>query len=301
MVTDTFVASEGRLDSVIAAATGRTRADAQRAIVAGDVTVDGSRRARSARLAGGEHVVVHWRAATGPEPEPGPDIPIRFRDEHLLVVAKPAGLLSHPTPARPTGTLVNRLLAMGETLAPAGGPWRPGIVHRLDAGTSGLMIVARTDGAFAAMQAMFRRHAVERTYLALVAGEPEHDGFTVDAPLQRRSDRIVVDRVGGREASTEVEVLERLGAASLVRARPRTGRTHQIRVHLAAVGHPVVGDRPYGGRRELARMLGLDRPFLHSADVGFEHPMTGERVSRSEPLPADLAEALDRARRDLRP
>ncbi|MGZ4131987.1 MAG: RluA family pseudouridine synthase [Actinomycetota bacterium] len=295
-----LVAAPGRLDAVVARLSGAPRADVQRAIAAGAVTVDGAVRPKSFRLAGGERLVVDL---PGQEPlaaelEP---VPVRFRDEHLLVIAKPAGLVTHPTARRRTGTLVNRLLGMGVPLAPAGGPLRPGIVHRLDAGTSGLMVVAETDAAFEALQAMLRRHAVQRRYLALVRGAPANDVFGVEAPLGRRADRIVVDHVEGRAAATGFEVRERLPRAALLEAAPRTGRTHQIRVHLAAVGHPILGDRAYGGAGDEARRIGLARPFLHSWRLAFDHPITGERVALEEPLPTDLANALERARHDLRP
>jgi 23S rRNA pseudouridine1911/1915/1917 synthase len=225
---------------------------------------------------------------------------VRFEDRHLLVVAKPPGLITHPTERRRSGTLVNRLLGMEVPLAPAGGPLRPGIVHRLDAGTSGLLVVAKTDAAYDALRETFRRHAAERRYLALVRGSPDHDSFDVEAPLGRRAARIVIDRSDGRAASTSFTVLERLPRTSLLEAAPRTGRTHQIRVHLAGIGHPIVGDRPYGGGGDDATRLGLLRPFLHAARLTFPHPSTGATVDVQEPLPEDLREALDRARGDQR-
>lgn len=300
MAPEELRASPGRLDAVVAELTGAPRADVQRAIVAGGVLVDGSPRPKSFRLLGGERLTVDLPGAPTIGPE-GPPVPVRYEDADLLVVAKPPGLLTHPTAARPAGTLVNRLLGMGVPLAASGGPLRPGIVHRLDAGTSGLLVVAKTDRAFAALKAMFARHAVERRYLALVRGHPEHDSFTVDAPLGRRAARIEVDRAQGRPAVTAFEVRERSALATLLEATPETGRTHQIRVHLAAIGHPILGDRAYGGAGDEARALGLSRPFLHSWRIGFVHPFSGERVEVEEPLPADLSEALDRARGDLQP
>ena len=163
--------------------------------------------------------------------------------------------------------MVNRLLGMQVPLSAVGGPLRPGIVHRLDVGTSGLMIVAITDEAHDALAAMMKRHDVERRYLALVRGGVEHDSFAVDAPLGRRADRVVVDRTEGREAETAFEVQERLEGSTLLEAAPRTGRTHQIRVHLQAIEHPILGDRTYGGTGDLARRLGLERPFLHSSSI----------------------------------
>jgi 23S rRNA pseudouridine1911/1915/1917 synthase len=294
-LTGEVIATPGRLDVVLSELTGSPRAEIQRAIASGDVSVDGVLRSKSFRLSGGEAIAFTLRGELPLEPG-GEEVPIRYRDDHLIVVAKPAGMITHPTPARREGTLVNSLLAMKIPLARSGGELRPGVVHRLDAGTSGLMVVACKDEAFEALRGMFRRHQVDRTYLALVRGEPLADSFGVDAPLGRRAARIVVDRSEGRAASTEVRVSERLGRASLVEASPRTGRTHQIRVHLSAVGHPILGDRSYGGMGELARELGLTRPFLHSAHLELRHPITGVTVSVSEPLPADLALALDRAR-----
>jgi 23S rRNA pseudouridine1911/1915/1917 synthase len=285
----------GRLDVVLAAALGLPRADVQRAIAAGRILVDGLARPKSFRLSGGERVEADLRPPADLEPEPGP-LELIFRDEHLLVVSKPAGMITHPTAARRTGTLVNRLLSLGIPLSLAGGDDRPGIVHRLDSGTSGLMIVAKDDPSYRARARLFRKHEVERRYLALVRGRVEHDRFLIDAPLERRRTRIRVGSGGGKEASTEIEVLERLSDATLVEAKPRTGRTHQIRVHLAAVGHPILGDRAYGGGGGLAAELGLARPFLHSWRIAFDHPTSGARVELEDPLPEDLEQVLSRAR-----
>jgi 23S rRNA pseudouridine1911/1915/1917 synthase len=290
-----WVGESGRLDAVLARLSGLPRAEVQRAIEAERVLVDGVARTKSFRLLGGERLVMEIPAEERLAPE-GPPVPIRFRDEDLVVVAKPAGLVTHPTVARRTGTLVNRLLGMGIPLAPAGGALRPGIVHRLDAGTSGLMIVACTDRAYRPLGAMMRRHEVDRRYLALVRGNPADQVFAVDAPLGRRSERVVVDRVEGREAQTRFEVREALARSALLEAAPRTGRTHQIRVHLAAIGHPILGDRAYGGGGDDARALGLARPFLHSWRIAFDHPVTDARVVLEEPLPEELVAALDRAR-----
>lgn len=290
-----FEATAGRLDAVLAALTGAGRADVQRAIAGGRVRVDGEARPKSFRLAGGEILEVDLGQDL-PLAAEGPPVPVRYEDEYLLIVAKPAGLLTHPTRTRRTGTLVNRLLGMGKPLSSVGGPMRPGIVHRLDAGTSGLMIVALTDEAHQALAAMLKIHAVDRRYLAMVRGSTEHRDFSVDAPLGRRADRVVVDRTEGREAETRFLVRERFAHATLLEAVPRTGRTHQIRVHLKAVGHPILGDRSYGGGGDDAKALGLTRPFLHSWRIAFDHPFTGRRVEREEPLPEDLETALERAR-----
>lgn len=298
MPAERWVAGPGRLDVVLTELSGQPRADVQRAIAADQVLVDDHARAKSHRLLGGEELV--WERSEPQDLVPeGPPVPLRYEDEYLVIVAKPAGLLTHPTRARRTGTLVNRLLAMGVPLAAAGGPLRPGIVHRLDSGTSGLMVVAKTDEAFAALQAMLRRHEVARRYLALVRGQPAGDAFGVEAPLGRRAARVIVDRAEGRAATTAFEVKERLGPCTLLEATPETGRTHQIRVHLSSIGLPILGDRAYGGAGDDARSLGLTRPFLHSCRIAFSHPITGLTIEREEPLPDDLAEALARARHDL--
>lgn len=299
MSAETYVGEAGRLDAVIARLSGSTRADVQRAIADGHVLVDGEVRPKSFRLEGGERLEVEIRT-NAPLVAEGPPVPVRFEDAHLLVIAKPAGLITHPTEQRRTGTLVNRLLGMGLPLSGNGGPLRPGIVHRLDAGTSGLMLVAKTDDAHEALSQMMRRHEVQRRYLALVRGRVEHETFAVDAPLGRRAERIVVDHSEGRTAETGFEIRERLTRATLLEATPRTGRTHQIRVHLRAIGHPILGDRAYGGGGDDATALGLTRPFLHSWRIAFDHPVTGERVEVEEALPDDLGGALERAR-DLQP
>lgn len=294
-MTEAFHAEPGRLDAVVAGHLQVTRAEVQRAIATGGVTVDGVRRPKSFRLAGGERVEVDLVGSSELEGE-GPAVPVRYRDEHLAVVAKPAGLPTHPTENRRTGTLVNRLLGMGVPLAPRGGPLRPGIVHRLDAGTSGLLVVACDDATHEALAALFEAHAADRRYLALVRGAVSHERFEVEAPLGRRGARIRVDATGGRSAATGFEVRERFERATLIEATPRTGRTHQIRVHVAAVGHPILGDGRYGGGGDDARDLGLRRPFLHAWRIAFDHPTTGERIDLEEPVPEDLAEALRRVR-----
>lgn len=287
-----FVAEAGRLDVVVANALGMPRADVQRAIASGGVRVDGTARAKSFKLSGGERVEVDLPDPSSLEPDPTP-VPVLYEDEHLAVVSKPAGVVTHPTASHRSGTLVNRLLGMGMRLSTGSEPDRPGIVHRLDAGTSGAIVVAKDDDAHERLARMFRRHDVERTYLALVRGVPQHERFVVDAPLERRRSRIRVDAMSAREAATEAEVRERFRRAALLEVRPRTGRTHQIRVHLSSIGHPILGDRTYGGGGDDARALGLTRPFLHSWRVAFDHPVTGRHVDVEDPLPDDLVQALE--------
>lgn len=211
-------------------------------------------------------------------------------DERLAVIDKPAGLIVHPAPGHSGPTLVD---VLGDLLG-GGEPGRPGIVHRLDRDTSGLMLVARDPDAHRRLAAMIKRHEVERAYLALVEGRPRSRTGTIDAPLgrdHRAPERRAVRGRGAREARTHFTVLETLAGDSLVEARLETGRTHQVRAHLAAIGHPVAGDPRYG---ELGRH-GLARQFLHSARLGFEHPFGGERLVFESDLPEDLAEALARA------
>jgi 23S rRNA pseudouridine1911/1915/1917 synthase len=292
-------ATAGRLDAVVASLAGVPRADVQRAIARGRVLVDGAARPKSFRLAGGERIEADLDAAEV-LPEPG-GVSIRYQDEYLVVVAKPAGMVTHPTATRRSGTLVNRLLGTGMPLSREGGADRPGIVHRLDAGTSGLLLVARDDETHRALTSMLAERRVERRYLALVRGEVPHDRFTVEAPLARARARVRVRPGRGAEASTDAEVRERYPGATLLKIRPRTGRTHQIRVHLSSIGHPILGDRAYGGGGEDARRLGLDRPFLHAWRLALDHPRTGRHIEVEEPLPDDLRSTLTGLREGLPP
>lgn len=288
----------GRLDAVVARHAGISRAVAARLIEAGEVLVEGSPAGKSLRLAEGMRIAVSL-PPEAPRPE-AEEIPLRivYEDRWLAVVSKPPGLVVHPAPGRPGGTLVNALLARAGAEPAGGDAERPGIVHRLDAGTSGLMVVAKDEEAHARLVRAMAARAVTRVYLALVEGVPEPDTLTVDAPVGRspRHRKKMAVVAGGREALTHAEVLERHARTSLLEVRPRTGRTHQIRVHLSAAGHPIVGDRVYGKSRRLAEDLGLERPFLHAARLSFDHPMTGEPLALEDPLPPDLAAALARAR-----
>ena len=220
-----------------------------------------------------------------------PELRVVHLDEALAVVDKPAGLVVHPAPSHSGTTLVDEL---GDILG-GGDPERPGIVHRLDRGTSGLLVVARGDEAHAALQAQVQRRGVERVYLALAGGRLSSRTGTIDAPIGRASrqrHRMAVSGAASREARTHFTVLELLGLESYLEAKLETGRTHQIRAHFAAIGHPLTGDVTYGG----ARRYGLERQFLHAHRLAFDHPFGGERLSFESELPADLAGALDAAR-----
>jgi 23S rRNA pseudouridine1911/1915/1917 synthase len=254
------------------------------------VLVDGSARPKSWRLSGGEEVEFT------PPPEAPPiereDVPMRvaWEDEHLLVVDKPAGVVVHPATGHASGTLVHGLVGV----AGGGDEERRGIVHRLDRDTSGLLAVAKTDEAFAALQKLVKARGLEREYLALVRGRPRSRAGTIEAPIGRdRTDplRHSLDTDTPREAVTHFEVVELLPRHALLRVRLETGRTHQIRVHLAAIDLPVSGDPTYG----IAGDLGLERQFLHAARLAFDHPLTGGRVDVDSRLPPDLEAALGRA------
>jgi 23S rRNA pseudouridine1911/1915/1917 synthase len=284
-----------RLDAVVGGlAEVGSRAEAQRLIEGGRVLVDGRAVPKRHLLAEGESVLV--RPAPPPpagiEPEDVP-LTVRYEDDHLLVVDKPAGVVVHPGAGHRAGTLVHGLVA--RDIAGGQDPARPGIVHRLDRDTSGLLVVARSERAHRRLQRMMRDRLVDRRYLALVHGAAP-PALTIDRAVgrdRRARTRMAVGAADGREAVTHLRRLEELGRFSLLEARLETGRTHQIRVHLESVGHPVVGDRVYGRRPET---LGLARQFLHAGRLAFPHPETGEPVEVESPLPADLQAALDRAR-----
>ena len=267
-----------------------SRAAAERLLGEGGVVVDGERRPKSHRLEGGEEVEL-----TVPEPASSAleheDVPLRiaYEDEHVLVVDKPAGVVVHPSPGHASGTLVHGLVGLAVGGEDEG---RPGIVHRLDRDTSGLLVVARTDEAFERLQELVRERALERRYKALVRGRPRSWTGRIEAPIgrdRREPTRHSLDTDTPREAVTHFEVEELLGRNALLDVRLETGRTHQIRVHLAAIGLPVVGDPVYGVPDEE-----LKRQFLHAWRLAFPHPVTGEPVEVESPLPPELQAALAR-------
>jgi 23S rRNA pseudouridine1911/1915/1917 synthase len=279
-----------RLDAFLAGPLG-SRARAQRLIEAGAVRVDGRAAPKRHLMSAGERITVD----EPPEP-PAADVPdapydVPYADEHLLVVDKPAGVVVHPARGHRAGTLAQALAGVAAGGEDAG---RAGIVHRLDRDTSGLLVVARSEAAHRALRAALQARAITREYVVLVEGRPPARTGTIDAPLgrdRRVRTRMSTDTDVPRAAITHFEIERSLPRTTLLRVRLETGRTHQIRAHLRAIGHPVVGDPEYGtpGR------LGLERQFLHATRLAFAHPVTGEPVDVSSPLPADLAEALVRA------
>jgi 23S rRNA pseudouridine1911/1915/1917 synthase len=282
-----------RLDALLAPHVG-SRSRAQRLIAAGRVLVDGARARKGHRVRGGEAIDVDEADDRPPvDAGPGPAAPheVVFEDEHLLVVDKPAGVVVHPAAGHASGTLVQALAGR----AAGGDALRPGVVHRLDRDTSGLLVVAKSDAVLRTLQAALQAREIEREYLALVEGRPPALTGTIDAPLGR--DRRVRTRRSSdtddpRPAVTHFAIEEALPATTLLRVHLETGRTHQIRAHLLAIGHPVAGDPEYGH----AGLLGLERQFLHATRLAFAHPVTGEEMAWESPLPADLAAALGRAR-----
>lgn len=272
---------------------GESRSSIARAVADGRVLVNEIERKVSYKVQEGD--VVSFQLDSGPpertQPEPL-DIPldVPYEDDHLMVVDKPAGLATHPSPTSKEPTLVNALLARNQTLSTEGGPFRPGIVHRLDKGTSGLLLVAKTDVVHRRLQAAIQRKEVVRTYWAWVRGKPKQDSFVVRSfigrhPKDRKKQAVVSESTpGARLAITHCKLLGSGAGNSKIECTLETGRTHQIRVHLAAVGLPVLGDREYGVAHD-----GLTRQALHAVCLGFAHPISGEPIEVSAPLPDDLA------------
>jgi 23S rRNA pseudouridine1911/1915/1917 synthase len=278
-----------------------SRSQARRLIESGAVAVDGAPARPARRLRGGEVVAgaVPPPLPSALEPEPIA-LDLVYQDEHLAVIDKPAGLVVHPAPGHARGTLVHALLHHCPQLSGVGGVARPGIVHRLDKGTSGLLVVAKTDPAHRRLSAQFKEHSIEREYLALVRGAPRAAQGTVSAAIGRHPTdrkRFSTRAPRGRSAVTHWSVEERLRGWTLLRVRLETGRTHQIRVHLASIGLPVAGDPVYGRSGRSERPPGLERPALHAALLGFEHPASGARLRFRSALPPDLAAVLRALRR----
>jgi 23S rRNA pseudouridine1911/1915/1917 synthase len=293
-----------RLDVYIAAQVpGLSRAAARRLIDEGKALVNAKAVKAGLRLREGDRITVEREAAEPPAARPGPQsIPVEIlhADKDILVLNKPSGLVVHPGAGNREGTLVNALLALYPEIAGVGPEERPGIVHRLDKGTSGVMVAARSSRAYASLVGQFKRHDVRKTYLGLVYGRVAEAEGHIDWPIGRHATkrkRISTHTKDPREAETFFRVIESLPEATLLEIRPVTGRTHQIRVHLAAAGHPIVGDGVYG-RKKLSKRY--PRLFLHARTISFLHPATGERLEFAAPLPAELESLLESERRRRR-
>ena len=288
-----------RLDAFLASSRdGLTRSQATRLIESGEVAVNGRAVSKSYKLAGGEDIAV-----TLPEPEPVEAVPqdipldVVYEDADVIVVNKPSGMVVHPAPGHPDGTLVNALLYhCAGTLSGVGGALRPGIVHRIDRDTSGLIIAAKNDAAHQYLSAQLADHTLARTYECIVVGSLREDRGTVDAPIARHpADRKRMAVVaGGREAVTHWEVIARYPGYTHVRCRLETGRTHQIRVHMAYIGYPILGDTVYGAKKEVP---GLTGQCLHAVGLRFLHPRTHEVVELSCPLPEEFTRMLQKIRK----
>ena len=288
-----------RLDRAVALVADVSRSVAARLVATGGVRLNGAVvTSGTRRVAEGESLAVHIDLPDDPQPAADPDVVFGtvFEDPDLIVVDKPAGLVVHPGAGHDSRTLVHGLLARYPDIAGVGDPHRPGIVHRLDRGTSGLLVVARTERAHHLLVEQMRAHQPERVYCALVGGHPEAPSGLIDAPIGRssRNPQRMTLTERGRPARTRYTVERRYAqpaCVALLECQLETGRTHQIRVHLRAIGHPVIGDPTYGPRRA-DDIFGLSRPFLHARSLSFSHPVSGRTVRAESPLPDDLAAVL---------
>jgi 23S rRNA pseudouridine1911/1915/1917 synthase len=286
-----------RLDAALARLFGFSRTTAASLVDAGGVRVDGVARSRSDRVAAGAWLEVAMPEPAAPAtatPEPVPGLEVVYADDDIVVVDKPVGVAAHPSPGWDGPTVVQGVAAMGHRVSTSGAAERQGVVHRLDVGTTGLMVLAESERAYTALKDAFRRRTVDKRYAALVQGHPDPTRGTVDAPIDRHptQDWKFAVVAGGRPSVTHYDTVEAFRAASLLDVRLETGRTHQIRVHMAAVRHPIVGDLSYGADPTLAERLGLSRQWLHAARLGFSHPADGRWVEFTSPYPDDLARAL---------
>jgi 23S rRNA pseudouridine1911/1915/1917 synthase len=286
-----------RLDAALARMFGLSRAKAAELIGAGSVLLSGRPAGKSDRVPAGEwlDVTLPPPVSAQPSPEPVPGLVVVYEDADIVVVDKPPGVAAHPTPGWTGPTVLQGLLAAGHTIATSGAAERQGIVHRLDATTSGLMVLAKSERSYSALKRAFREREVDKVYRALVQGHPDPLRGTVDAPIGRHpsGDGRFAVVAGGRPSVTHYDTLEAFRAASLAEIILETGRTHQIRVHMAAIRHPCVGDRLYGADPVLAARLGLTRQWLHAVRLGFTDPGDGRRLEFTSAYPKDLSHALD--------
>jgi 23S rRNA pseudouridine1911/1915/1917 synthase len=288
-----------RVDVALSRLFGLSRTSAADLVTTGAVLLDGRSPAKSDRVAAGSWLEVSLPGtdapAVAPEPEPVPGLHIVYDDADIVVVDKPVGVAAHPSPGWTGPTVTGGLAAAGYQVATSGAAERQGVVHRLDVGTSGLMVVAKSEPAYAVLKDAFRQRTVDKRYAALVQGHPDPSRGTIDAPIARHPSHDYKWAVvsGGRPSVTHYETVEAFRAASLLEIRLATGRTHQIRVHMAAIRHPCVGDLTYGADPTLADRLGLQRQWLHAARLSFAHPDDGRQLSFTSTPPADLSRALE--------
>ncbi len=286
-----------RLDVAMARLFGFSRTAAAELIDAGHVSVDGLHQVRSTKVHGGSllEVAMPDAPAAAAPPAPVDGLVVLHDDDDVVVVDKPVGVAAHPSPGWTGPTVVQGLAAMGYRIATSGAAERQGIVHRLDVGTTGVMVVAKSEHAYSQLKRAFKGRTVDKRYRALVQGHPDPTSGTIDAPIDRHpgSDYKFAVVAGGRPSVTHYETVEAFRAATLLDIHLETGRTHQIRVHMAAIRHPCVGDLTYGADPVLANRLGLARQWLHARELAFEHPGTGEQLRIVSPYPADLQHALD--------
>ena len=290
-----------RLDIALTRLLGLSRTRAADLVAAGDVLIDGRPAGKSDRLLAGSLLQIDLREAVAPPmapPEPVPGMAVLFEDDDVVVVDKPVGVAAHPSPGWSGPTVIGGLAAAGYRISTSGAAERQGVVHRLDVGTSGIMAVAKSEAAYASLKAQFRDRTVDKTYHAVVQGHCDPLSGTIDAPIDRHPTHDYKWAVvtSGKPSVTHYDTLEAFPHASLLEVHLETGRTHQIRVHMAATRHPCVGDLTYGADPALAKRLGLTRQWLHAVRLGFDHPATGARIVVSSAYPDDLATALDRLR-----
>ncbi len=286
-----------RVDAGLAKLLGLSRTRAAAIADDGGVEVDFRLAGRSDRLPAGAMLSVRWEepSAVAITPIEVPGLDVVFEDDEVIVVDKPAGVAAHPSPGWLGPTVIGGLAAAGVRVSTSGAAERAGIVHRLDAGTSGLMVVAKSESAYTELKRAFKERTVEKVYLALAQGHPDPTSGTIDAPIGRhpKADYRFAVVADGRPSVTHYDTLEAFRAATLVEVHLETGRTHQIRVHFAHLRHPLVGDTMYGADPGLGERLGVSRQWLHAARLGFAHPGTGRAVEFSSPLPHELQHALD--------
>ena len=286
-----------RIDSALTRVLGLSRTASVKLLDDGDITTDNKAMQKSDRVAAGQVIEVLMPAPANLEPiplTPLEGLTVVYNDDDIVVIDKPVGCAAHPSPGWMGPTVVGALMAAGYTISTSGPAERAGVVHRLDAGTSGLMIIAKTESAYLALKEMFREHKVEKTYHALVQGHMDPSSGTIDAPIDRhpKEDHRFAVVATGKESITHYEVIEYYRSVSLVKVELETGRTHQIRVHFSALGHPLVWDTTYGADPVLGKKMKMSRPWLHALELRFNHPINANPLVLTAPYPADLQASL---------